>query len=136
MSYMEWDTQFETGIPQVDAEHRSLVDTVNRLHDAMKQGRAKAEVAGILDFLADYTGQHFAHEETLMQRHGYPGYPRHKEIHDKLVGQVTGLIGTIQKGEVVLSLDLMDFLQDWLTRHILQEDQAFARYLQEKGLRP
>lgn len=135
MSYMAWEANFETGIAQVDAEHRSLVETVNRLHDAMKQGRAKAEVAGILDFLADYTGKHFAHEESLMQRHDYPGYARHKEIHDKLVAQVTGLIGTIQKGEVVLSLDLMDFLQDWLTRHILQEDQAFARHFRDRGIR-
>jgi hemerythrin-like metal-binding protein len=134
MAYMKWDERFETSIPVVDAAHRSLVETLNRLHDAMKQRKAGAEVQKILGFLADYAVEHFAAEEALMKRHGYPGHPSHKKIHAALMKEVMARIEAFNRGQVVLSLDLMDFLEAWLSRHILQEDQAYVKYFRDKGI--
>ena len=36
MLFMPWDTAFETGITEIDQQHRWLVDTTNELHQRVQ----------------------------------------------------------------------------------------------------
>jgi hemerythrin len=102
---------------------------VNKLHDAMRDGKARQELSATLAFLRDYTVQHFAMEEGLMKRSSYPGYPEHKRIHDELTQQVLDLEAKHKAGSMTLSLSVMTFLKDWLAHHIAQEDMKLAEHL-------
>ena len=135
MPYMNWDTKFETGVAIMDEQHRGLVDMVNRLHDAMKAGKGREELGKVLGFLADYTVTHFQTEEGLMQKHAYPGYANHKGIHTDLLKQVGDLVDKHKRGEAVLTLKVMDFLQDWLLKHIGEEDKRLASFLKERRVK-
>jgi hemerythrin-like metal-binding protein len=134
MALITWDARLETGHAAIDEQHKSLVEILNRLHTAMKQGRGKGELEGILVFLKDYTVTHFAMEENLMAQHGYAGAPQHKAIHADLVRQVEELVVRFQAGTGALTLDVMNFLEDWLVKHIQAEDYAFAQDLRAKGV--
>jgi len=92
-------------------------------------------VEGILVFLKDYTVTHFAMEEALMEKHQYAGAARHKQIHDDLMKDVGELVARFQSGQSSLTLEVMNFLEDWLVTHIQGEDYRFARDLQSKGIR-
>ena len=127
MALIVWEQRLETGHAAIDDQHRSLVEILNRLHLAMKQGKGKPELEGILVFLKDYTLNHFAMEEGLMDRHRYSRADRHRELHAGLVAQVAELVVRYQGGTGPLTLEIMNFLEDWLVAHILAEDMALAR---------
>jgi len=134
MALIVWQKQLETGHGKIDEQHKSLVEIFNRLHGAMKQGRGKAELEGILVFLKDYTVSHFAMEEELMARHQYSGMAQHRQIHADLVRQVADLLDRFQNGTGFLTLEVMSFLEDWLVNHIQGEDFRFALELKAKGV--
>ncbi len=50
MVLIEWRTEFETGIADVDHEHRELVDLINDLHD--KRGE-ESDHALVQSFLGE-----------------------------------------------------------------------------------
>lgn len=134
MAYMEWRAALDTGHAKIDAEHRSLVETLNNLHMAMKQGKGKDEIEKTLLFLKDYTIAHFSNEERLMIAHRYPETQRHCAIHADLVKEVGTLIANFQSGKVVLTSAVFSFLEDWLTKHIQGEDKALGAFLKTKGV--
>ena len=134
MALIVWDQRLETGHSKIDEQHKSLVEIFNRLHGAMKQGRGKDELGGILVFLKDYTVTHFAMEEALMDKYSYSGAVQHKQIHADLVRQVAELVTKFQQGTATLTLPVMNFLEDWLVKHIQGEDYRFALELKGKGI--
>jgi hemerythrin-like metal-binding protein len=133
MAYMEWRPTLEVGHAKIDSEHRSLVEALNRLHAAMKQGKGKDEIEKTLLFLKDYTVEHFKGEERMMIAHRYPGTNNHCAIHADLVKEVGDLIANYQAGKVVLTSSVLSFLEDWLVKHIQGEDMALGAFLKEKG---
>jgi hemerythrin len=134
MALIVWDPRLETGHGTIDEQHRSMAEILNRLHGAMKQGKGRAEVGGILVFLKDYTINHFAMEEQLMDLHHFSGAAQHKQIHAELVGQVADLVDRFEQGSAALTLPVMTFLEDWLVKHIQGEDFRFVLELRGQNI--
>ena len=57
----------ETGVPVVDGDHRALIDQINGLSDALRQGAAKDKLAASLMFLNRYVREHFLREEKVLR---------------------------------------------------------------------
>jgi hemerythrin len=131
MALMEWNARLSVDVPSLDAQHQKLIGLVNRLHDAMRAGKGASVVESVLAELASYTRTHFTNEEILMKAYGYPGLEAHAAEHRRLVADVQELQADL-KGGTLLTLTVMDFLQDWLTRHILQSDKQYSPYLAKK----
>ncbi|WLT30204.1 bacteriohemerythrin [Geothrix sp. PMB-07] len=134
MAYMHWRAELEVGHGQIDREHQSLVEVLNRLHAAMKQGKGREEIEKVLVFLKDYTVGHFRAEEALMMTHAYPEAAAHIAIHADLIRQVKDLIADHQSGKALLTASVLEFLEDWLVKHIMGEDKAFGAFLKSKGI--
>ncbi|MDP3479551.1 MAG: bacteriohemerythrin [Desulfoprunum sp.] len=131
---MRWDSSLQLGITQIDDQHKQLVGMINDLHRAMKQRQTLAVLAGILERLVSYTVMHFAVEEKLFQKHGYPEYDQHKKIHEKLVAQVKEFKTKVEQGDATISMELMDFLKDWLASHIKGTDKKYVPFLKQQGV--
>jgi hemerythrin len=121
-------------IKSIDEEHKILVNMINDLHSAMGSGKGKDVMGKILTGLADYTKTHFAFEENLMQKHGYPGYLAHKGQHDALTKQVNDLYIKFAEGKTMVTVEVMHFLKNWLTDHIQNTDKKYAPFLSSKGV--
>lgn len=130
-----WSDRYSVGVGSIDGQHQKLVDLVNQLHSAMKVGKAAPQLGKILDSLAQYTVSHFTAEEAMMQRAGYQGLAAHKLEHDKLVAKVKALQADLRSGKVVLSHDILAFLQNWLINHIMGVDKKYSSQLQAAGIR-
>jgi hemerythrin len=83
--------------------------------------------------LIDYTKRHFAAEEALMQRSKCPGYPEHKVFHDKLTAQVVQFQTEFAAGKSIVTIQLLQFLKDWLQHHIAETDRKIAVYLSQQA---
>lgn len=134
MSLLNWSNAFCVGVKEIDDQHKKLVDMANRLNDAMQIGQGKEALAKILNELVDYTVYHFGTEERLMNQHQYPQQAAHKEEHKKLVHDVSTFKAKFEKGDAAITSEIMNFLRDWLTKHILQSDKLFAKDLNSKGV--
>jgi len=135
LDLMPWTAKLETSINSIDDQHKKLVEMVNRLHRAMKMKIGSKEAGGILNELAEYTVYHFDYEEKIFKEHVYPGYGAHKEIHKDLVNKVVEFKDEFESGNASLSIDLMNFLTDWLKNHIMVTDMEYVPFLKEKGVK-
>jgi hemerythrin-like metal-binding protein len=130
-----WSDTYSVNIGIIDAQHKNLVNIVNELHQAMTTGKAKQELGKILSVLIKYTQVHFKTEETFMESHRYPDYAYHKSQHEQLAKTVLDFQSKFQKNEVGLTIEVMDFLKDWLGKHILGADKKYTPFLNSKGVR-
>jgi hemerythrin len=127
----KWDDKYRTGDPMVDLQHRELFTLVNELHDAIIGGHAQEAQGRVLARLGKYVVEHFATEERLMLRAGYPGYAQHKAVHDQLTAKATQIIKDQASGKLVLALTVSTFLADWVKQHIGMEDMRMVTWLRQ-----
>ncbi len=132
--FMEWSSKLETGIKSIDDQHKKLVNMVNTLYSAISAGGGKEQLQRLLDDLIDYTVYHFGTEEELFKKHDYPDAVAHKKIHEELATKVVEFRERLQKGEAMLSYDLLNFLKSWLVNHICVTDMKYAPFLKSKGV--
>lgn len=129
MPLITWNERLSVGYQPIDAEHERLVELINRLHDAMTQGKGRQALGEVLDGMIEYTQTHFASEEAMMLEHEYPGYARQKAEHTALMRKVLELRSQYHTGQTVVTMDVMRFLKDWLVNHIQESDKAAGTYL-------
>lgn len=134
MALINWSPMLAVGVQEIDDQHKVLVELVNKLNDAMHAGQGKAALQGVLNELVRYTQYHFGTEERLMARHGYAAAAGHKGEHQKFIAEVSAFKKKFDSGNAMISSEIMNFLRDWLARHILGSDKAFAKSLQAAGV--
>ncbi|MCL1794742.1 MAG: bacteriohemerythrin [Oscillospiraceae bacterium] len=128
-----WDPGFETGNGEVDAQHRQVFRLVNKLVEECMNKTAPEKLKETLDFLVGYTVRHFSDEEALQLQCGYPGYEKHKQIHDDFIETVGGLVRRFAESgsSEWLSGDVNKILVRWLVNHIMHEDKKIGEYIKK-----
>jgi len=135
MPLLSWNDNLSVGVATIDADHKKLVSIINELFDAMRAGRGQDALGKILDSLVSYTKTHFAREENFFAQTGYPDSTAHKKLHDDLTRQVLEVQRKYKQGETgILSVEVMNFLKDWLLTHIKGEDKKYGPHLISKGI--
>lgn len=134
MALIQWSNLLSVGVTQFDNEHKKLVDILNNLHDAMKEGKGADVIGKTLDSLISYTATHFASEEKLMTQHAYPNLTKHKGEHAALVKQALEIQKDFKAGKA-LPQNLLQFLKDWLMKHIAGDDKQYGPFLNSKGVK-
>lgn len=125
---IEWKASMEVGNPMVDNDHRVLLALVNQISTPETRGDPIA-VEFVLDELLGYTARHFAREEGLMARAGYPDLEDHRATHKAMISEVRQLQGRLVAFSPRLGDDLHRFLANWLMQHILVEDRLYIPYV-------
>jgi hemerythrin len=129
-----WNDTYSVQIGIIDMQHKNLVKLVNDLHQAMVVGHGKDELGRILSSLISYTKAHFKTEEHFLDSHQYPDYAKHKSEHDQLTKTVLDFQGKFLRNEIGLTVEVMEFLKDWLGKHILGSDKKYTPFLNSKGV--
>ena len=135
MPKLIWCDNFSVKIAEIDAQHKKLIDMVNELSDAMAVGKGADALGDILSRLVQYTQTHFATEERLLKLYGYPNYDEHCAQHYNLTRQVLEIQDHYLTTHLGLTIPVLDFLNEWLAKHILQSDKEYAPFLTAKGLK-
>lgn len=130
-----WSKSYTVNIGILDTQHKNLVNIINELHHAMITGKAKQDLGTILGNLVKYTQVHFKTEENLMETRHYPDYTDHKTKHGQLTRTVLDFQSKFQRNELGLTIGVMDFLKDWLGKHILGTDKKYTAFLNSQGVR-
>lgn len=128
MAILEWSDILETGLADVDSQHRCLVDTLNELGRLHYQGATDEEFRSVLERLRNYTVDHFQTEAELMQR--YPVDPERKRAHLRMH---QNFVDHLNKADELVGADpvvvdhLLSFVVKWLVHHVTGVDAQLAR---------
>ncbi|HWT73818.1 MAG TPA: bacteriohemerythrin [Mobilitalea sp.] len=127
----EFKEEFRTGIESIDKEHVKLFEIADRAYETLMDDFIPDKydyIVHILKELADYAVVHFQHEEEYMMSIRYKKLISHKVEHDEFTEKIAGYnfdeIDVNQRGVI---LELLDFLNDWLVHHILENDKLIGQ---------
>lgn len=135
MSFINWSSNLSVSVAEIDQQHQKLVGLINELHDAMKQGKGKEVLGKIVNELINYTATHFSLEERYFAKFSYPETGIHKLEHADFVKKVTAFKNDFSNGKTILSVEVMNFLSDWLQKHIQGTDKRYTQCFNEHGLK-
>lgn len=126
MRFIDWNESFSVGVETMDIQHKVLFMIVNKFYNAVEHGADTAELSRIFNEVLEYTNTHFALEEVLMQAHNYPDYEQHKALHVRLVENALVLADEIKAGRAGAPSRALDFLKNWLEKHIQGVDVKYG----------
>jgi hemerythrin-like metal-binding domain len=131
---LQFEPNMRVGIDVLDDQHKSLIGALNRLMDALWDGKGREEVCNSIKFLLDYTATHFADEEEWMERYRFPELEGHRLIHRQFVERVQGFAKACSEGNITSDLAISTFYDtwDWLKDHILKTDKRYGKFITER----
>jgi hemerythrin-like metal-binding protein len=129
MAIAYWQSEYDTGYSEVDAQHHTLIDLINQLADAISQQKSTAELGKILQLLLDDTKSHFKYEQNMMANLSYSGYLNHRASHDVLENELFDILGRFQSDPSYLDLKTVEILKNSLIEHIVEKDIPMTKDL-------
>jgi hemerythrin len=135
MALVTWTPKMSVGIAKLDKQHQGLFDIMNQLHEGMLQGRGRDILGSAIANLSQYTKIHFGEEEALLRLHAYPQLGDHLKLHQRFRDKLAELDSQFKAGTAALAVSTLDFLRDWLSKHILGVDTQYKDFLAAKGVR-
>ena len=131
MPLINWTADLSVGFESIDTDHQVLIGLLNELDDAVSVGESRETVGRVLDSLLDYTDYHFGREEVLMRACRYPDMDAHIKTHDTLRAQVADIRSRYMRNpESIHAREVLAFLKNWLTAHILGRDKLYQPFLE------
>ncbi|MBC7908034.1 MAG: bacteriohemerythrin [Rhodospirillaceae bacterium] len=128
---IQWTPAMSVGNEVLDRDHKMLVGLINHLAlDSNRDDRTVLEL--VLDELVGYAAAHFSREEGYLEVMGYPHLAAHRAIHRRLTGELKTIRARFVDGTHAIGDEIREFLANWLTRHIMDEDMRYARHA-ERG---
>ena len=127
---LRWNENYFTGIAELDEQHKRLVHLVNLLADDIANEPDINYLNYIFTELAEYSMYHFQTEENIWHQY-FPDDPW-EEGHEREHSHFISMIIKLEKEEQSKPLDqvlanVLSFLADWLSNHILQSDKRMAK---------
>jgi hemerythrin len=119
------------GVDEIDEDHRKLVNIFNILNHAVMDEESSDYLAATLAELINCTVWHFSHEERLMLKHRYDGIEEHRAEHQELIKSAKELQQEILQADKPVVDEHIEFLERWLTEHILTADLRLGSHLSQ-----
>lgn len=129
MKDITWSEILSVGVEEIDEDHRKLVGIFNELNHAVANGESADYLAATFDELIKCTAWHFSHEDRLMLKHRYPEIDQHRAAHLELIAAAQQLQAKLAQADQAVANAEIEFLDRWLTEHILTADQRLGSFL-------
>lgn len=128
----EWKDDYNCGIKRIDEEHKRLFEIGESVYDLIiNENHADyfGDVLNLIDDLKEYTVYHFEDEERIMKLYDYPEYKEQKKAHDAFINKIESLdLEELDEDIQKSVLKLLDFIYDWISKHILGMDLKLKDY--------
>ena len=136
---IHWRDDWLLEIPELDGEHREMVDLLNRLvryqccsesHSSnISRFQSDTAIIAMLEELGRHVRRHFKHEEACMLEAAFPQYEDHCYEHMTLLAEYAELVRDVrERGMQCLDEDTLAALKGWLIGHIAGADGHFGEY--------
>lgn len=128
---LAWTESLSVGVPKLDEHHRHLFTLLARIAAMVEEGGLSYDaLQSVFTELNSYIAYHFAEEEAMMERAGFPFLELHRHSHQTIAMRVADMSAALIADEMESSArDLHGFLTGWLIHHIEIEDFEYRPFL-------
>ncbi len=134
MACIKWDDSYNLGIKEIDAQHRSLIDSMNKLCDSIEKNEENYVINEVLEEVKDYALTHLSTEEKYFDEFHYEKSDEHKAQHNVFREKVATLSSDLQSGKPSVPDETIAFLGQWFVEHIQSHDREYIESFHEHGL--
>eukprot|EP01065_Artemidia_motanka_P032772 TRINITY_DN39754_c0_g1_i1.p1 TRINITY_DN39754_c0_g1~~TRINITY_DN39754_c0_g1_i1.p1 ORF type:complete len:1084 (+),score=340.47 TRINITY_DN39754_c0_g1_i1:131-3382(+) len=133
-------SEYGVGHPDVDSDHQKLFDLVNSIVEAMRSCDIM-QVRAAIEGVRAYSQYHFDREIDMLSRcpeYSAPELEDHKRQHSAFVSRIQEFERDIAEEDLaacyeIVSGGLLDYLKEWLARHIKLTDMSCSRHFSKIG---
>jgi len=121
---LHWGDHYKTGHPQIDEQHKEIIDQMNILHEAVCARKGAAIIRPLIRFLEQYVKEHFSYEEQCAQFYQCPKAKENQLAHKAFVQKVEQ-IRKLSDDHDFSHQEVMDLyyeMMEWIKGHILEID--------------
>jgi len=129
-----WKKEYSVNIAEIDNQHKKIIEMLNTLYFAFMHKEHKQKVESIIKQLEDYTMSHFGTEEKYFALYGYENRMEHVNEHETFIEKISVFKEEFEKNNAVLTFSIINFLREWLNKHILVEDKKYCKCFKENGM--
>ena len=121
-----WYNKYSVNNEEIDNQHKALFNIFNRLYDYCGENNTKYDLILLMSELVSYTKYHFSAEEQYMKNKGFINIDQHISEHKIFTDKIMKLHSkSLLSGEEI-SKELIVYLWNWITNHVLVEDKKIA----------
>lgn len=135
-----WDDRLTIDGDAIDADHKKIIEIINRFLAKVGNFESAAELVGILEDLQTEAHDHFRREEELQRIIKFPERDIHFTEHQRLSAKLEKLIDESRPtgGSYVnvMGNKVADFIHEWLFSHILKSDMKMKPFVKRAGIKP
>ena len=132
MEKIIWNDQFSVGVKEMDVQHQKIIRMFNTLVDNAQASAVSEKISEVLTEMVEYASEHFKCEEQLLSDHAHPDLAQQKIEHREFRRQAGDFCLLASEHNEQVTHDLINYLNNWWTHHILLEDKKYAALLGEK----
>ena len=125
--YIIWDPKYSVHNEVIDTHHKEFFSIFNRIVDLHESG--SIDVDSILWDLVKFVSEQFHKEHLFMREIDYPDFLQHSKEHDMFIEALQGFLKSSKKNDEQLVYDMLNFLNAWVSLHILKSDLKYGEYL-------
>lgn len=134
MPKLEWLDSFELGVPEIDGDHRAMLDLMKAVQSAMAASDRKTGEQ-LLDRLLVFAEGHFDREQALLERWGYPEAETHATYHWNLLLRAVAVRQACAEIESQTSFnECSEEMLSFLVDDVVRGDMKLKSFLEEAGL--
>ncbi len=137
MPAMQWTEKMSVGLKELDDDHKQIIKAINQLEaNAGDESRGQV-VRQCLLGLRRYAEFHFAREEKVLGVTTFPGLEVQQSEHRDFIDRIRAVSQRFDEDPdgtcAYINGELLTFLRDWLTHHILIEDMAYKPFVEKNA---
>ena len=128
-----WKPTDSVDIALLDRQHQALFEIAQQLFDALSRADGLSVAEEVFTRLMDYSANHFAAEERLMEKHDYPSLKTHRAEHRAFTSKLTDFKKDFKAGNASVLSIMLPYLQSWIKDHVQRSDHQYSEFLKARG---
>lgn len=133
--FCHWKDEMSVKSQELDYQHQHMVDIINEVYQAFTNREHKEGIGKIMDKLSQYIVYHFTFEEVYFEMFDF--YDRENHIREHLMfrQKVDEFNSRYKSNDATLTCDVLNFLKNWLSEHIIESDQKYIDCFVKHGIK-
>ncbi len=130
-----WNINFETGIIEIDEQHKNMVKLLNKLANCSIENRLY-DLEEIFNKLIKYAEYHFKFEENFLEQYiaSKDIIEAHIKGHSSFLPKIFEIKERYKDKKLNETVDeILLFLIKWLAFHIIDEDKRLFFFIESKN---
>ena len=129
MKFLTWTDDLSVGDAELDKHHKTIIESINILETVINKKEQRQVTKQILDELHRYADYHFSAEENLFKKTNFPNAQNHIAEHRAFCDRLEKIQLQYDQQDEFSSLEVMDFLIDWVANHVVTFDKEYVPYI-------